>query len=144
MKTGVYNVRLDLRAIATLHKHYSAQGIEISSISTLTRQAIESLANLLIKQSDAYPFESTTEAISYLESLGLMKPLRTRGNRALIKTMQEENLILEGLDTGYLNKKGLSKVSPDQYEAARKILDDKRNDSEGAILGINPGEVKGR
>ena len=88
-------------------------------------------------------FESTTEAISYLESLGLMKPLRTRGNRALIRKMQEENLILEGLDSGYLNKKGLTKVNPDQYEAARDILEKKRSDKSGAILGAKPGEVKG-
>ena len=139
--TAVYNVRLDIRALATLHKYYKGCGIEFDSISSLNRRAIESLADQLVSQCNAQKFHETTEAINYFEASGLMGPLRTRGNRPLIKQMQRETLSLEGFSESYLDPK--STVSNDQFEKARNILNQRREDqTSSAILGPNPGEAK--
>lgn len=144
MKTAVYNVRLDIRALATLYHYYASKGISLDSISTLTRKVIESQANGLIEKG-AKPFVDTSEAINYFESLGLMKPLRNRGNPSIVKELQRESLIKDGLDEGYLDRKSLNNIDEDQIEAARralKIIQESKNECSGAILGPVPGQIK--
>ena len=139
-KTAVYNVRLDIRALAVIHAHYESQGVKLPSISSLTRQAMEGLSNILVAQMSSRDFPSTTEAALYLDSKGLMGPLKTRGNRALSRAMAQESLALEGLNPEYSKIKGAP--DPDQYAAARKILQQKESDKSGAILGPVPGSIK--
>ena len=138
-KTAVFNVRVDVRDIALLHRHYSAKGLQISSVSTLTRSAISLLAHSLESQLGAVKFDTISDAVNYLESTGLMGPLRMRGQNALIKGMQSESLQLDGVDTSYLDRK--SSISSDQIQKAREILNARQSDS-GPILGPLPGTIK--
>ena len=141
-KTAVYNVRLDIRAIATLHKYYTQKGIEFKSVSSLTRRVIETQANLLTSELGAQTFGSVEAAVSYLESCGLMGALK-RGRSSIVQELQAETIIKDGLDPGYLKRKNTRTINPDQYEAARSILDKKDEERKsGAILGPRPGEVK--
>ena len=139
-KTAVFNVRVDLRDIATLHSHYSKH-LEISSVSTLTRTTLQYLAELLITKHSAQRFESTISAAKYLEANGLMGPLRRRARTPLLREMQKESLQLEGIDPSYVDRK--AGVSEDQIQKAKEILKTKLDESEeGAILGPTLGEVK--
>jgi hypothetical protein len=143
LKTAVYNVRVDLIAVATLHRHYTAQGLAIPSVSTLTRRSLEMLSNMVTDQLGAKPFNTIAEAVNYLEDSGLMKPLRSRGNNAIVRGMQEESLQLDGLSTDYLKRKGVSNVSEDQLSAAKAALKQVQEEkSSGAVLGPKLGETK--
>jgi hypothetical protein len=142
-ETAVYNVRLDIRALATLHKYYTSKGIEFKSVSSMTRRIIETQANAAISELGAQTFASVETAVSYLEERGLMRALK-RGRSSIVRELQAETILKEGLDPGYLNRKGTSTINPDQYEAAKAILRDKEKErTEGAILGLKPGEIKG-
>ena len=142
MKTAVYNVRVDLRDIATLHKYYS-NTIDIPSVSTLTRTALQFLATVLVEKRGALSFETTSEAAEYLNAQGLMGPLRRRGGNPLLKQMQKESLELEGIDPSYANRTAQANISPDQISKAKEILRQRREgDTAGAILGPNLGETK--
>ena len=139
MKTAVYNVRLDIRAIATIHKHYSTKGLSFNSVSTLNRMAIQALSEMVVSQLGAIPFNNTVDAVNYLEEQNLMKPLRSRGNTSLIKQMQLEALSADGLNTSYAKKKGKTTINPDQFEAAKRIL---QKEDSAPILGKLPGTIK--
>ena len=142
-KTAVFSVRVDLKDIATLHNHYSRRGIDLEAVSTLTRYVIELVAHTVVYNLDAPEFDSTTDAVNYLESKGLMKPLRTRGGNVLIKQMQKESMDLDGIDPSYAKRKGIKTVSSDQIQAAKDILKQKQEaNTSGAILGPTPGTTK--
>ena len=141
-KTAVYNVRLDIRALATLHRYYSEGGTEFGTISSLNRRAIESLADLLIEQTGAKPFE-LLEAVNYFEERDMMKTLHNRGGGSIARHLQRESLNLEGFNTSYIDRKSKDVYSKDQYEKAREILNQRRDDqTSSAILGAKPGELK--
>jgi hypothetical protein len=131
---------VDIRDIATLHHHYSKH-LEIPSVSTLTRTAIQFLSAVLVEKNQAREFLSTQEAVDYLETQGVMKPLRNRGQSALLRQMQKESLSLDGFNPKYAE--GRSAVSEDQIQKAREILKQKQEEkTSGAILGLHPGEIK--
>ena len=143
MNTAVYNIRIDIRSIATLHKHYTKQGMSFKSVSTLNRHTLESLAELLIQQKGAERFIHTVDARNYLESVGLLKTIKVHQTKSLTKAMQDESLDLDGLNPDSYKPKFSHNISEDQYEAAKKILEQKEaEDLSGAILGANPGEIK--
>ena len=143
-KTAVFQVRVDIRDIATLHQHYSGKGVEIKSVSTLTRRVIEFMASTIVEQLNAAVFETTSEAVQHLEAYGLMRPLKTKSSRALRSGMQEESLTLDGFSTEYMDRKGKNTIDPDQVQRAKELLQ-KRLDNgiQSSILGKTPGVVKG-
>ena len=141
-ETTVFNTRVNIKDIALLHRYYSTKGTYFPSVSTLTKTVVSFLAEMLIDQRGAKPFETIAEAYNYLDSCGLTGPLKRRGN-SLTKALQEESLRLDGIDTSYMNRKGKSTISPDQIERAREILNQNLEpECSGPILGINPGEIK--
>lgn len=144
MKTAVFNVRLDIRALATLHAFYGDRGFKFDSVSTLVRRLIETQANICLEQG-AEAFVSIEDSMSYLHSQGLMQSIKQ--SRTLLRELQKETLIKEGLDPSYLDRKSMSTISSDQIEAAKAIFNKRQEDAEdecsaGAILGAHPGEVK--
>jgi len=139
--SAVFNVRMDIRAVATLHRHFKRRGLEFSSVSTLTRHTVEYFADRYVESFGAEPFASVADATNYLESQGLLGALKTRGSSALKKALQAESLELEGIDPSYLKRKSV--VSEDQIAKAKEILQNRQADEcSGAILGPKPGEVK--
>jgi hypothetical protein len=143
-KTAVFQIRVDLRSLATLHKHYSSRGLEIRTISTLARRALEFLSDTMVEQLGAKPFETTEQAKEYFNSLGLMGPLRRRGSNTIRTGMQEESLRLDGFNPEYMQEKGLETIDPNQVQKAKELLQ-KRLDNgiQSSILGKTTGEVKG-
>lgn len=147
MKTAVFNVRMDLMALATIHKHYAEKGVDATSISSLARMVIEGHADALVSKLGATPCLSTADARNYFEERGLLKPLMTRGRKNLVKGLQEEALTADGFNPSYMDKKSKTSIDPDQYAAAKRALNklqeqEEDEENSGAILGPDPGTIK--
>jgi hypothetical protein len=140
LKTAVYNVRLNILALATIHQHLSKLGIAPNSISGLTRQVIEGYADSIIEKELSTEFSTTSEAKKYFEEIGMLKPLK---KAAIIKGLQKEAMKADGINPSYAQRKSKATINPDQYDAARKalgiIIEEKDS---GAILGPTPGTTK--
>ena len=68
-KTTVFSVRVNIKDIATLHNHYCSRGIDLPAVSTLTKYVIELVTHSVVDQLNAIEFETTTDAVNYLESI---------------------------------------------------------------------------
>ena len=135
-KSATYYVRLDLRKIATLHRHLSKLE-NFPTISGMNRKIIDHICGQIV-DNGAIPFETVAEARNYLESEGLLGSLKSK---PIVKAMQHENITLDGMNPDYMKRK--NQFTPDQYKAARaalrKIQDDELS---GVIAGPTPGTVK--
>ncbi len=140
--TAVYSTRADIRTIAALVEYWIGQGESPKSISEVHRLSLELFVQLLQSKGLVKTWSSTAEAKSYLDSLNLSGSLSPRNKHSLIKQMQLEDLILEGISPEYLKKKGLKTVAKDQFEVAKDLLENKIKEKTGGIIGPTFGEVK--
>jgi len=143
--TIVVRVRVNHKTMATLANYYDQQGLKPTSKGGLLRSSLELLAENLSFNRKARTY-SFTEAVNYLQRLGLVKSSAEDLNRASFMTeMQREALEADGFSTSYLDRKSKDTISKDQMAKATELLNKKLNKNKeegGAILGATPGEVK--
>lgn len=140
--TAVYSTRADIRTISALAEYFIEQGVQPRSISELHRLAIEAFAQMLINHGIVKEQTSTNDAKNYLEKVGLFTTLSPRNRSTLLKQIQKETLISEGIDPSYVQKKGQRTMAEDQFEKAKELLNEKVEEKSGQILGPNLGEIK--
>ena len=145
-RSAVFNVRVDITDVATLHRHFAEQGNVFKAVSSLTRRTLQLFTEILVNRLGVKPFDSVEEAVNYLESYGLMKPLRTRGARSVAVSLEQESMLAEGISLSYGERKGKDRVDLDQIKRAQQLFkeraEQKREENLGAILGATPGEIK--
>lgn len=137
--TAVFSTRADLRTIAALAEYFISKGFQPSSVSELLRLGIEVFVDLLESNKNANRPRLTSEALQYLNRIGLSKTLSSRNRSTLIKQLELEDLELENIDPSY--RKSKTKISQDQFEKAREILRHKTSFG-GEILGKGFGQTK--
>jgi hypothetical protein len=138
--TAVYSTRTDLRVLAALAEYWHNQGEHPGSISQLHRLSIEVFVAILQSKGIVKTYPTTQSAIKYLKASGLFDSLTKRNRHLLMKQLQKEDLVLEGINPKYLKRSGRAKA--DQFEVAREMLEKKIGDKGAPILGANLGEVK--
>jgi hypothetical protein len=110
-------------------------------MSELHRRSIEVFVKILQNQGLAKTFPTTAQAKNFLEEIGLFQTLSPKNRVSLITKMQEEELIMQGIDPSYIKKKTTTTISPDQFQKAEEILGKKISvRDEGPILGPVLGE----
>lgn len=77
------SVRCDARDVATILVLLQEQGRNPKSISEIFKTSIEILVELATRKGVITPFESTIEAVSYLEKHNLMPKLNEKAKRNL-------------------------------------------------------------
>ncbi len=120
-KTAVLSTRADLRSIAALAAFYESNGIRPSSRSNLLYMVIEDYADLVIKKGLSPKIDSTTEAMQILSSLSLeVSSMQTTGanRRELLKQISLEDIVAEGTDPAYLDRKKKSGLTDEEIEEA--------------------------
>ena len=91
--TAVFEVRCDVRVLAGLAAFYSRKGVDVRSKSELGRNALEDFLTTLVENELASEVESSSDALSLLESLGYGSVNRSgRGRRALLESLKVEGL----------------------------------------------------
>lgn len=136
--TAVYSTRTDLRVLASLVHYWNSKGLTPHSASEVHRMSIELFVEILQERGLTRRYSSTMEARNFLERLGILKSLSPRNQSTLIKQLQKEELISQGIDPSYARKKGVSNIAPDQLERAKEILQQKidEEDSEGVVGAV--------
>ena len=122
--TAVFEVRCDVRVLAGLAAFYSRKGVDVRSKSELGRNALEDFLTTLVENELASEVESSSDALSLLESLGYGSVNRSgRGRRALL-----ESLKVEGLADGPAPEETKVDATKDLIRRAEEALRKKREE----------------
>lgn len=94
-KTFVTTIRADIRHCATIHKmleHYNLQPATPSALASMSLDLLGQLA-----EEKGFPtFQSTAEALEYLQETGVVGPIqKVRNYRSILKALSEEDATIE-------------------------------------------------
>jgi len=90
MNSIVFSFRGDIRNVATILSYYTESGLDIRNRSELIGIAVQHLASLFISTNEVHKFETTTEAIRYLNQMGFYNPSDRKLKRTRVNQLIEE------------------------------------------------------
>jgi len=119
-----FTSRCDIKSLATLAYFWRDKGEPARSVSELVRMSLETFRDVVLKQWPQYEIKEVTDALSILNRSNLTTGHRNRAT--LLKEMQIDEMVAEGLDPAYVSKQRTKAVP-------RHIVDEaiKRFEKEG-------------
>ena len=96
-RTAVTTFRGDIRTIATLASFWQSKGEAIRSINDILKLSTEALKELIVDAKPEFEIATTTDAVEFLESIGLLDiGGKFRNKTTLLKELSIEDLMAEG------------------------------------------------
>lgn len=123
----VIEARTDIRILASIARFYSLLGHIPSTRSALVRRMINDFYAILLDNGLVEPFETTTEALAYWDSIGLSSPMRSgRATKGLSTALELESLLNKDRSNDSENEKDFTQS--DVQAVLRRLMGGNNDD----------------
>lgn len=117
--------RLDIRHLAAFTEYLEANGVKPRTRSHLIHSIIGLFHDILVEQGLLDPIPDVSTSYRILEERGMKWGDKTAGHAALVKSLQEEDRLIESLSTITATPSGLREMESEieRILASRKASD---------------------